>query len=94
MLAHAILIVMLVTSALVARCSIMTGLTVHLALVGEDDLAPTARGVDCQRLLEALFDVWTPYSFCVRRGQILRTPFHHPSIKCVFVEILIVQLHI
>lgn len=48
------------------RClvsSSMCGLTVHLALVGENDLAPAARWVDSQRLLETLFDVGAPYSF-------------------------------
>lgn len=40
-------------------------LTVHLALVGQNDLSPSARGVDGQSLLEALLYVGTPHAFCV-----------------------------
>lgn len=37
-------------------------LTVHLALVRQDDLAPATRRVDGQGLLKALLDVWAPHS--------------------------------
>lgn len=39
-----------------------SALTVHLALVGQDDLAPAARRVDGQGLLKALLDVRAPHS--------------------------------
>jgi hypothetical protein len=38
---------------------------VHLALIGEDDLATAAGRVDRHRLLEALLNVWRPDAFCV-----------------------------
>lgn len=40
----------------------MDGHTVHLALIGENDLAASAGRVDGQRLLKALLDVWTPHA--------------------------------
>lgn len=53
----------------------MFGLTVHLALVGENNFASATRGVDGQSLLEALLNVRTPYSLRIGRGHILRTRF-------------------
>lgn len=57
------------------KTSSMFGLTVHLALVGENNFAPAARRVDGQGLLEALLNVWTPHSLRISRGHILRTRF-------------------
>lgn len=56
---------------LVNREELLEKLTVHLSLVGQDDLPASTWRVDGQGLLEALFDVGTPDSFCVRRRQVL-----------------------
>ncbi len=45
-------------------------LTVHLALVGQDDFPPSARRVDSERLLEALLDVGAPHALGVV-GQVI-----------------------
>lgn len=37
--------------------------TVHLALIGQDDLAAAARRVDRQGFLERLLNVFRPYAF-------------------------------
>lgn len=47
-------------------------LTVHLALIREDDFPPAAGGVNRQRLLEALLDVRTPHPL----GIIVQTLVH------------------
>ena len=46
-------------------------LTVHLALVGEDDLPPATGRVDGEGLLEALLDVWGPHPLRVPAGDLL-----------------------
>lgn len=46
-------------------------LTVHLALVREDDLAPAAGRVDGQRLLETLLDVGAPDALGIGRREVL-----------------------
>ena len=46
-------------------------LTVHLALLGEDDLAAAARRVDGHRLEEALLDVWTPDALARLRALVV-----------------------
>lgn len=46
-------------------------LTIHLALVAEDDLAAAAWRVDGQRLLEALLDVRAPNTLGVGGRQVL-----------------------
>ena len=46
-------------------------LTIHLALLGKDDLAATTRRVDGQRLEEALLDVWTPNSLAGLRAFVV-----------------------
>lgn len=46
-------------------------LTIHLALVAEDDLAAAAWRVDGQRLLEALLDVRAPHTLGVGGRQVL-----------------------
>ena len=38
-----------------------TPLTIHLALIAQDDLPPATRGVDGKGLLEALLDVGAPH---------------------------------
>lgn len=41
------------------------GLTIHLAFIGEDDLATATGWVDSKRLLEALLDVRAPHTLGV-----------------------------
>ena len=41
----------------------MIGLTVHLPLVGEDDLPPSTWRVDGERLVEGLLDLRSPDTF-------------------------------
>ena len=41
----------------------MIGLTVHLPLVGEDDLPPSTWRVDGERLVEGLLDLGSPDTF-------------------------------
>lgn len=50
----------------------LPSLTVHLALIREDDFPPAAGRVDRQRLLEALLDVRTPHTL----GIIVQTLVH------------------
>lgn len=51
-------------------------LTIHLALVRENNLPPAAGRIYRQRFLEALFNIWTPHSF----GIIVQT-FVHPLLS-------------
>src|SRR6218665_3156844 len=41
-------------------------LTIHLSLIGENDLSSTTRRIDCERFLESLFNIGRPYAFSVR----------------------------
>lgn len=49
----------------------MCALTIHLPLIGKDNLAPSAWWVNCERFLEALFDIGRPDAFCVRAASII-----------------------
>lgn len=61
--------------------SIMSGLTVHLALVRKYDFASPARRVDSERLLEALLDVGAPHSLRIRRRHILGSRLRHQTYR-------------
>lgn len=51
------------------------GHTVHLALVGEDDLPAATRRVDGEGLLEALLNVWAPHALrIILQGFVERVP--------------------
>ena len=53
----------------------MIGLTVHLPLVGEDDLPPSTWRVDGERLVEGLLDLRSPDTFSreVKKERIAET---------------------
>jgi len=60
-----------------------TVLTVHLAFVRQNDLATATGRIDCQGLLEALFDVRAPYTLRVRGCQILVILERSTNVKTV-----------
>lgn len=45
-------------------------LTIHFSLLRENDFSSSAWWVDGKCFLETLFDIWTPDSFGISRGQV------------------------
>ena len=64
-------------------------LTIHLSFVWQNDLSPSTRRVDCQRLLKALLDVGGPHSLRIISSHLLvilklnSGNYHHVAVSQV-----------